>query len=74
MRIQGEDVFETANLDDFAAQAMHILRLARAAIMHPCTPSVAPDAPTANFGDRLLAAGRIVSTVTILCSSSGGVN
>jgi len=34
MRIHGEDAFETANLDDFAAQAMHILRLARAAIMH----------------------------------------
>jgi hypothetical protein len=31
-------------------------------------PSAAPDAPTSNSGDRLLAAGQPVSIVTILCN------
>ena len=39
------------------------------AVELPCAPSVATDASTSNSGDRLLAAGRPVSIVTILCNA-----
>jgi len=35
----------------------------------PCAPRVAPDAPTSDSGDCLLAAGRPVPIVTILCNA-----